>query len=290
MSVYNKDGELVSTLYNKAGSSILSAYDIEGNPVFGAANIRVMSYNVGGWYLGNGGNVPANEKDFFYSLQTGIIEDNDPDVLVIQEYLANFSADGTSAKTMLESLFPYVHVKTSGTYYGRAVCSKYPISNYVERTYTQEPNRYFDSCTITVNGVGITFVDTHLGLTRANRAPEAIQLCNYVKTVSGPYVICGDFNSPLYDPFSEGNKEVYDGFLAEDCTLANGGAFGILDTACNSADWANDKFAIDNIIVSSAGTIEDVWTDLTKTTDSTFLADGKIDHIPLIAELAITGD
>ena len=89
----------------------------------------------------------------------------------------------------------------------------------------------------------------------------------------------------LYYPFSEVNSAIYQQYLDYGCTIANDGAFGILNTACNSANWASDAFAIDNIICSSDFTIQSVATDLTKTANETVLADGKIDHIPLYATI-----
>ena len=121
--IYTKKGEQVAQgAFNVYGREIGAAYSVDGMQIYPPVfNLKVMSYNVGGWYKGSGTNVPTAQKEQYLALQTGMIEDNDPDVLVIQEYLANFAADGTSALSLLQGLFPYVHVKTSGTYFGRAI-------------------------------------------------------------------------------------------------------------------------------------------------------------------------
>lgn len=93
-----------------------------------------------------------------------------------------------------------------------------------------------------------------------------------------------DLNSPLSQPFSEESASIYNQFLEYGCTIANAGAFGILNTVCGNTDWENRAYAIDNIICSPGITIESVKTDLTKTTDE--IVD-TIDHIPLIATLTI---
>ena len=285
--IYGKNGDALTSAYNASGDSIENAYDVGGEVVFTAQSqiLKVMTYNVGGWYLGRGGNVPSAEKALFYDLQTGMIENNDPDVLVIQEYLANFSDDGTSALTMLQGLFPYVHAKVSGTYFGRTICSKYPITNYVERTYTQESSRYFDSCTITVNGVPITFVNTHLGLTQANRNPEIDQLITYLSTLD-KFILCGDFNTEMiYETAGVSNQQYIDNvkpFIDAGFNSANFADFGFMMTCIN---WTNgNHLCLDNIYTSSDIAVSDAFVDETKLSE---LTEDKVDHMPLIATLTI---
>lgn len=281
--IYDIDGNPISSVYDVSGNLLNSAYDVDGNKIY-QREIKVMTYNVGGWYIGSGRNVPSAEKQEYYALQTGMITDNDPDVLVIQEYLANFSDDGTSALTMLQSLFPYVHTKTSGTYFGRAVCSKYPITNYTERQYTQESSRYFDSCTITIGGVPITFVDTHLGLTQANRDPEIVQLINFLNMQSR-FVCCGDFNTDIGTASANTESTEYidnvKPFIDEGFNSANFGDFGFKATYVDENDV---PLYIDNIYTSSGIDITGVYVDTTKETDSIV---EKIDHMPLVATLVI---
>lgn len=290
MAVYSKDGVSLSTIYDKSGSLLNIAYDVEGNPLFTGNSLRVMEYNVGGWYIGSGTNVPANQDAAFYELQNGILSRQNADILCICEYWDVFSKTGRTAQSLLSQYFPYI--RSAGgttTYYGRAICSKYPITSYASNYYTTETQRYFDVATIDVNGVTVHAIVTHLSAHDIpNRIAQAKELHDYIIAQGWEYyLVFGDFNSPLHDPFSEQNTSIYQQFLDDGCTIANAGAFGILDTACNSADWETGKFAIDNIIVSPEITIDDVWTDLAKTTNAAVLATGKIDHIPLVAQLTI---
>ena len=282
--IYAKNGTLLLSAYELDGDALDKAYDINGTQIYTIEfNLKVMTYNVGGWYTGSGTNVPADKKDAYLALQTGMIEDNDPDVLVIQEYLANFSADGTSALTLLQSLFPYVHVKTSGTYFGRAICSKYPISDYTERTYTQESSRYFDSCAITVNGVPITFVNTHLGLTQENRDPEIVQLITYLQTQSR-FIACGDYNTSITTNDKTADAWVYNikpfldaGFHSANCDET------FYYTSSNYPDGTWNG-CLDNIITSANITIDSAEVDETKRNDG---LNDRIDHMPFIATLTI---
>lgn len=280
--VYSKNGDSLLSVYDINSRTLDKAYDVDGTLIHRRV-LKVMSYNVGGWYKGSGRNVPAAQEAEYYALQTGMIQENDPDILVIQEYLANFSDSGTSALTMLQSLYPYVHVKTSGTYFGRAICSKYPISNYVERTYTKESSRYFDSCTVTIDSIPITFVNTHLGLTQENRDPEIVQLLGYLETLTS-FIACGDYNTGVISndktttEWIKNIKPFLDaGFHVANCDEA----FYYTSSDIPDGNWNG---CLDNIITSSNITILSAEVDETKRYDD---LPERIDHMPFIAELLV---
>ena len=286
--IYALDGSPISAAYALDGNSLNFAYDIEGNKIYTSAPIRVMQYNVGGWYIGSGTNVPSNLDSAFYALQNGIISTQDADILCIEEYWDTFSGAGRTSISMLQQYYPYIQPTQGNTqYWGRCVCSKYPIVSITHHTF-QGDSRGYDEAVINIGGENILVICALLNPSdNSLKASEATEIFNTVSAFDGRYVICGDFNSTLYDPMSETNVAIYKQFLDDGCSIANDGAFGILPTACNSANWASDKFAIDNIICSDGITITDVWTDLIKTTNADVLAAGKIDHIPLIAELEL---
>lgn len=283
--LYDLSGNAALSIYKSDSQSAEAAYTLTGVQIFpDSFRLKVMTYNVGGWYKGSGRNVPAAQEAEYYALQTDMIQDNDPDVLVIQEYLADFSDSGTSALTMLQSLFPYVYAKTSGTYFGRAICSKFPISNYVTRVYTQETNRYFDSCTITIDNVPITFVNTHLGLTQANRDPEIAQLIGYLGTLNY-FVACGDYNTAitvLDDKTTEEWIKNIKPFLDAGFRVANcDDVFYYTSSDIPDGTWNG---CLDNIITSSNITILSAEVDETKRYDD---LPERIDHMPFIAELLV---
>lgn len=285
MAVYNKGGVLLSSIYTDGGYEAYRAYDVNGDEVF-RGGLKVCTYNVGGWYIGSGTNVPATKDAVFYDLQNSIIFSIDADVLVLEEFWTQFSQSGRTAASLLSQYYPYIQTADgSATYTGRAICSKYPISSYTQHTFSGE-TRYYDEAVITIDGNTIYFFVTHLHPSDLTiRAAEATELCNYVKTLTDDFIIGGDFNNIIRNPLSESNEAIYRQFLDYGCSMANGGSLGILDTACNSADWANDKFAIDNILVSDGFSIETIGTDLTKITDPDVLAAEKIDHVPFYATI-----
>lgn len=278
--IYNKNGTALSSAYSVSGQSLQSAYDVDGNIVF-QKDIKVCTYNVGGWYIGSGTNVPADEDSAYYALQNGMIGSIDADILCLEEYWGVFSRTGRTALSLLNQYYPYIQSAGGTTQYmGRAICSKYPIINYTQHTFSGE-TRYYDCAEINISGETVYVFVTHLHPSDpTTRIAEAVELFNFIQSQGyQKYIVCGDFNSNLFDPMTEVNLAIYKQFLDVGCTLANDGVFGILNTACNSSDWS-EAFAIDNIICSDAFSIESVQTDLTKTTDSIV---EKIDHIPLYA-------
>ena len=288
MSIYNIDGNMCLSAYALDGSGLSSAYDVDGNLVFSSAplTIKAMTYNVGGWYIGSGTNVPADKKDIYLALQTGMIEDNDPDILFINEYLANFCADGTSALTILQEYFPYVHTKTNGNYGGRAICSKYPITNYQERSFNDGTVNYYDSCTITIGNRAITAVVTHLNYNASSqdtRLAQTATLIAYLGTLN-TFICGGDFNTiNCKSTAGSDYTDVILPLLNAGYNCANCSTHGFLETYSDQPDatWTG---CLDNIITSSNIPITSAHVDTTKLTDD---IPDKVDHMPLIATITI---
>lgn len=289
MSIYDVDGASVAHIFKKDGNSAKVAYDVNGSVVYTALpkNLRVCTYNVGGWYIGSGTNVPTSEDAAYYALQNGMIAEIDADILCLNEFWTIFSQSGRTAASLLAQYYDHIQTADGNTQYaGRAICSKYPITSYETHYFENETARYYDRATIDVDGVPVPVFVTHLHPSNIDtRIAEASEMFDYIRAQNyDRYVVCGDFNSPLHDPFSEQNAAIYNQFLGVGCTLANDGAFGILNTACNGTDWQAEAFAIDQIILSDAFTIDAVATNLEKTTDSIV---AKIDHVPLYADVTL---
>lgn len=290
MGVYDVDGNRILIPYDKDGNTINTAFDYEGAEVF--KQVRVMEYNVGGWYIGSGTNIPAAADATWYAIQNGIIASQNADIMCICEYWNQFSQAGRTALSVLNPYYDYIHAENGNSqYYGRCICSKYEILSYTAHTYTGDGDgRYYDEAVISIEGESVHVFVTHLHPSDSTkRIAQATELFNYVHALTDKYIIAGDFNSNLLYPFSEVNAAIYNQFLNDGCEIANDGDFGILPTACNTANWDADKFAIDNIITSDGISINSVWTDLTKTTNVNVLSTGKIDHVPLIADINIRG-
>lgn len=242
-----------------------------------------MEYNVGGWYIGTGTNVPTAKDEQYYNLQNEIIGGENADILCLCEYWDIFSQSGRTAKSLLEQYYPYIETRNgTSTYFGRAVCSKYPIVSYTANEFLNDEGRYYDEAVIDINGEEISVIVTHFHPSdNEKKKAEATQLYEYVSNIERKYIICGDFNSTLKKPFSEMNTAIYQQFIDAGDKLANDGAFGIIPTYKNGTTW-EDAAAIDNIIVSRGFTIESATNNLLKVTDN--IGD-TIDHVPLIANV-----
>ena len=152
------------------------------------------------------------------------------------------------------------------------------------RTYTTESNRYFDSCTITVNGVPITIVNTHLGLTLANRQAEIAQLITFLQT-QNRFIACGDYNMLHCKTVTdEDYVAIMQPILSAGFHSANCDDFGFLETY---SDNPTETYTgcLDNIVTSNNVAIADAYVDETKLNDG---INEKVDHMPLIAEIQLS--
>ena len=293
MAIYNGNGIALNHAYDGEGNELYYAYDGEGNVIYTSGEeppktkLKVMTYNVGQWYTGTGTNVPSAKDQVYYDLHNGIIQRANADILCINEYWDNMSSNRT-ALSMLEKYYPYIVTKSGGSgYYGRAVCSKYPIVDYTVRSYSDNANRYRDTCSITVDDITFTLCITHIDTDATKRANEIIELRNYLQTLPR-FICCGDLNS-IYctQPSDSDYIAVIKPLLDAGFNLANCSEFGYLQTYGNpnSEDASYYTRALDNIVTSSNIEILSVVVDNTKETDS--ITDDKVDHMPLIAELQL---
>lgn len=289
MAVYDKNGNVVTSVYGKDGNPLNVAYDKNGTVIYrkNPITLKVMQYNCGQWYIGSHNNVPSDKDAEYYALQSGIIQNVDADVLLLEEYTAQFSKAGRTALSMLQSMYPYYHEETNGTtttVTQRAIYSKYPISNYVTHPFNDGTTYYYDTCTITIDGIPIMIGCAHLHWNDLQkRVAEAQMILNTLSSATR-FILGGDFNMADFSSTSGADyQQVIKLFVDEGYHIANGGDFGFIPTYCGTADgasWSN----LDQIITSANITINSVTTDNTKATDS--IAD-VIDHIPLIGTFSI---
>lgn len=292
MGVYDVNGMALTHVYDADGSEKDIAYDTAGNIVYRgepptSASIKVMEYNVGQWYVGGGSIVPTDKFNEYYALQNGMIQSANADILLLCEYRNGFTSN-YSALTMLGQYYPYILEQhgSSGDYYGRAICSKYPLSNYTVHNYSVDPVRYYDSVDVTINGVTITLVVTHLS-TNDSRRTQITELISYLQTLD-TFICAGDLNTVTFTGGATTEADDYTNIIAPllnaGFNVANCNGQIYLDTYSTAPD-GNWYGCLDNIITSSDIIIESVEVDTTKLTDG--IAD-KVDHMPLIAELEIS--
>lgn len=249
--------------------------------------LKVMTYNVGQWYIGNGSNVPSAKDLAYYELQSGILQRADADVLLITEYRTPFSASGRTAESVLSPYFPYIKDVNDSGYMGRAFCSKYPISNYTHHSFNNgvSNGRYYDTVTINVDGEEITLVVTHLiyeAKSDKGRIAQLNELVTFLGTLD-TFICGGDFNtldcrSTMGSDYTNMIAPLINaGFHCANCSSE----FLVTYSDEPTGTWVG---CLDNIITSADISI------LSASVDDAKLHDGineKTDHMPLIAELKL---
>ncbi len=283
MSVYSKDGNTISTLYDKNGLLINQAYDINGQIIHQstAPDIRVATYNVGGWYIGSGTNVPTESKEDYVNLQQSILSAINADIVCFQEYWDTFCADGTTADSVIGSYFTQKEkTRSTSTWNGHVIASNgYVLSDYASTDfvnyYSNAPS--WEKCYITVKGKNICIINTHLSTaTGGVKEPQSQEILDAVE--NEPYfIVLGDFNTETTDYTAIVKKFVDAGYNSANL---NGSEYHF-NTYYTTAGVGKPT---DQIITSANIAISDVYVNPIKLTDD---INDKVDHIPLIAELVI---
>lgn len=289
--IYSATGEPLSTIYDSGGNTVDTGYDIDGNVVYSHdIALKVMSYNVGQWYIGNGSVVPAAKESTYRNLLSTMIMQDDPDILIMCEYDSSFSTSGTTANSVLSEFFPYINAHEYGSKNGLGVASKYPISNYQRHLFTNSGSTWhsFDTFTVTVNSVPITVIATHLSYdTAAHREAEEAQIITYLDGVD-TFILGGDFNTLHCDSEdTDDYRTLIKPFIDKGYNVANcNDAHGFHITYRNMHDDTGYVGRLDNIITSANILIDSVYVDTTKVTDE--ILDEPLDHLPIVATLQLT--
>ena len=81
--IYNKNGTSLSSAYNKTGVLIASAYDKNGTLVYSSSAdmLKIMTYNVGQWYIGTTEKVPTAKKADYSAIHNHAFSTYQPDVV-----------------------------------------------------------------------------------------------------------------------------------------------------------------------------------------------------------------
>lgn len=246
----------------------------------------VMSYNAGMWYNGSGFMVPDQQASKFLELNRGLIENNSPDILCIQEYCCNMSSQ-VSAAEFLSGKYKYVETAKGESQYlnyvGKAICTNERLED--ADNFSLENNGVYDSpnyerAYVYLNGRRVCVVSAHFA---AHPYLAMLELQGLVNTIKNePYfIICVDANVDVKD------KANYDAVMSVfesnsvECSIANGGEYGTFVT------YPFADTAIDNVITSKNIKIDSVKVDDCK--DELLYADGRDDrdHFPLIVSFYV---
>lgn len=288
MAIYDGTGTQLNACYDGEGNALQYAYDGEGNLIFTSreTDLKVMTYNIGQWYIGDGSNVPTAKYSDYYALQRGMLASDDADIVGFQEYYDPFSSGHTVESVIGEYFTNHVNNAVSG-YSAKAIYSNgYALSNYEEVPFVNGAGRNYIKASIVVNGKTVWIINAHLDTSNNESAKvaQAQELFDAVENLEY-FIILADFNTVCKSTSDEEYTTIMKQFIDAGYHSANCSAqHGFIDTWTDGTTSSGTWYPCDQIITSANIDMLSVYTDRTKVTDN--LGD-VIDHIPLIAELAI---
>lgn len=287
--IYDINGSEIPSVYGISGNALATAYDKNGTPIpiISGDELKISTYNVGQYYIGNAYPIPTEYKEQYSALQTEIFNNISPDICLMQEATSLFCQDGTLADTFLSKWFS-IFATTRGSigFQAHKVASNgLPIEEYSEIPFTNAYGNYlgFETFYITVGGKDIFMVNAHLSTEQSYQDSEILDILNAVSDKEY-FIVCGDFNTDITSTSSIDYVHCIKPFIDMGASDANCGNFGIMQTYYATSSPTGTRYPTDHIIVSENIYIKNAYIDTTKLTDN--LSD-KIDHVPLVAELII---
>ena len=180
-----------NTNYNAGSSTCTKAVIIKKAPV----KVTFASFNVG--YFNCGASQmscnPTNTDII------NIIKNNGLDVVGTQEARNNgFNTDRIETIGDKSGL-KYKYITKPKNI--NAIISKYELKNKTSTTMTCGETRSLDKTIITINGINISYYNTHLGLNECNEGHWKI-MADTIKKDQNPVIITGDFNRVSSDRFN----------------------------------------------------------------------------------------
>lgn len=282
MAIYDISGNELVAAFSCEGTVLEQAYNLDGDGLI-EADLSLMTYNVGQWYIGDGNRIPTNKKTEYYALQHGTFENHPVDVLFLQEYLATWCQDDSPVSDLLGEFFDDQETTNPQGLIGHSICTNgYEISNYTSHNFTTNMGNYptFESAEITVNGKTITLINTHNNYVYSYQEDEIDDLLAFVENLDY-FILAGDFNIDLSTKdtsdaqYLNSVKRFLDaGYNVGNCVKA------WIPTYFGTSSPSGGKYT-DQVVTSANIEIIGLYADTTKLTDD--IGD-KIDHLPLIAK------
>ncbi len=153
--------------------------------------IKIASFNIGYFACGSSKVHCSPKVDDFVNL----IVNNDIDIIGMQEAAPSNKAEEISKKSGL--LNTYITHPANVN----AILSKYELNNKSSTTMTCGERRSLDKTIININGIDISYYNTHLGLKSCNTGHFA-KIADVLKDDPNPIIITGDFNSTSINKFN----------------------------------------------------------------------------------------
>ncbi|MGL5507333.1 MAG: endonuclease/exonuclease/phosphatase family protein [Paraclostridium sp.] len=170
---------------------IISSYLFEIKKFPPPKEVKIISYNIHS----------GLDKDMFPSLFDIIdfLRIANADVICLQEVNESAKA-GFQVSSLKEDLNMYAHfganVVELGSNYGLATYSKYPIISQKHKYLSSKTEQRGMIHTEVKLGGGrkLNIINLHLGLDESERELQLYEVETFVKTLTDPYIVVGDFN------------------------------------------------------------------------------------------------
>lgn len=270
MSLYDINGNVLSSASDVNGNSIPTGYDINGNPnTFNSPYLTVMTYNVQYWGGRNG--MEAVISDIFMN--------NKPDLVGCQEC----PNDGTIMPRFMRGSWGGTGTKSPLRVFYNIPCTDRSMKIY--DSISGDEYRGYMKFKINVAGKDITVFNTHievLGTTQHYSQPaELLAAMNQEEYV----IALGDFNVETHSKTGNEYPQACKPFIDAGYNLCNWtDETGFVDTWFGGSTPTGYICPCDNIITSPNIDVLDIVYDDTKLLFDNGQA---IDHIPVIARLEV---
>ena len=206
--------------------------------------ITVAHWNIGHFALGKSANttIPASDAEKMAKNYHIMLDSMNIDILGLCEYNPTFSTGGEKAEDMIVENYLYSYIGKKYSYNCNAIFSKGELKETKEYLFPDRvQTRYYVKTIININGIDVTFVETHLdwnqGANGASYRKKQIEHIVENFKDSSHIIICADFNTSNLNEFQP--------FLDAGFNLSNGGEKGTLNTYPANKPTS----PIDNIIV-----------------------------------------
>lgn len=213
--------------------------------------ITIAHWNIGHFALGKSANSSISDSDAerMANYYHNMLDSMSIDILGLCEFNPTFSTGGEKAKDMIVENYPYSYIGKKYSYNCNAIFSNGTLKESQEHVFPEKvQTRYYVKSLININGIDVTFVETHLDWNQgANGASyRKKQIENLVEEFKNSHyiIICADFNTSSLNEFQP--------FIDAGFSLSNGGEKGTL----NTFPATSPKSPIDNIIVKGFGILD----------------------------------
>lgn len=293
MSVFNRQGAEINAVYGQSGLLLSQAFSKDGERVFPSNALTVMAFNVGCFYS-EWHPAPASTGTVFYQRAKSIFEKYSLAFAGLSEW--NNQIGTVPASVLMDEFFPAWYPDyTPYASASAALTSGFAVTpssvTLVQYSTQGSENRYYQKSYISLSGKTICCVLTHLDLNASVRAAQFLEVLNALQNEEY-FILLGDFNFAITAVGdSEYNASIKVALDRGYHSAQN--AESLLMTWYSGQTVASSPTitALDNIITSANIQITNVRVDTTKLTDGLCEEYGIIiDHLPLIADLSISGE